>query len=513
MHAIFQSACACVLLSGALAAAAQAPPPGTATTRDGDYDVRRWQVKQNAPADSVGVITTDYEIREGAEHTEAWGNSRRSTLTVGGFVKRCPTADGKALGSFEYTLRVEEVETGQGETQRRNFTRGFRATRMAGEVGDDAQLKRIDVDGTLTRGDGSAPQQVHMSFAPDQSGQPDWDAMRRAVALTQDLSLATLIWFAAPTYRDAQVSWFDKRHACLEFEFDPPTRTVMLAPGESKVVRVGIKTKSSGSLVPRAILEASARSGEGRLAPPSDRSVKSLPMSYTYTASATPKPGHGFEVAAISLAGVAFDEKWQIDEQARFEGTFSQLEKSAIPGAGYGILATSNYKTDGRLVWTPEPDSGRAPTFGEVASKFYAVTDGEFTIKIISEGKSIAGSCVHEGTRTFAVRSLPPAALKLLQLEVAADGRYRIMLRMLSKYLQFQVTRNCSVQAAPGFPIALPGGGGGTEIVNDASISLGKHEGTVVDDTVAGRTAAPIVTGPFSVTGEWKFKKISQARR
>jgi len=208
----------------------------------------------------------------------------------------------------------------------------------------------------------------------------------------------------------------------------------------------------------------------------------------------------------------AMDGSFQGDESCgctvELEGQFSQKQQMAMAPsqfAAYGISATADYRTQGRLVWTSDPDSAQAHTFGDVASLFYVPTDGEITVTVDTEGKSAAGSCTYEGSKTFPIKSLPPAALEYLQLELAADGRYRLMLGMISKYLQFEVKRNCRIPVAPGF-------GGGTEIVNAAGIAIGKQEGTIVDDAVAGHTAAPITMGPISITGDWQFKSSPPSR-
>jgi hypothetical protein len=132
--------------------------------------------------------------------------------------------------------------------------------------------------------------------------------------------------------------------------------------------------------------------------------------------------------------------------------------------------------------------------------------DGEISVQTVSTGKSVAGSCKVEGSKAFAIKDLPPDALQYLTLEIAADGRYRLMLGMISKYLQFQATQDCSIRAAPGFPMPVPGGGKQAALVNDAGIVIGRQEGQMTDDGVVGRTPAPIVMGVHSFTGSWEFK-------
>ncbi|MGH8198515.1 MAG: hypothetical protein ACRETI_10120 [Steroidobacteraceae bacterium] len=498
-----------VAISGDVAAHAQQG----SSTDDGYVVTRPPQVVTPAPAGWVGRKTTDREKRVRGNPPDTDGHSYEFEMTLGGFARKCPSAAGKVPGNFEYTLTADEVITEDGETRRIHYVKRVITTKLEGQVKDDAMLDYIDIEADYVSERTGSPTErvpVRERFRPGQYGEPDMAALERAVRVTGDVAIAAVMWGSAQAFLDAQREWM-KKNECVEFIFDPATETVMLGPGEVAQVRSELRTKIDPATVPLGKFRASALEGIGRVTPSEGDTVEESPASFTYTASATPKRGHGFGVSAMSRAGYA-EAAWQIDEQARFEGTFTQTQTTAIAGAGFGIVATMDYKTDGRLVWTAEPDSARAHTFGEVASKFYVPTDGEITVKIDSEGKSMAGSCVYEGSENFAIKSLPPAALKLLLLEVAADGRYRIMLRMNDEFLEFQATQICSVQAAPGFPIAMPGGGRGTAIINDAGIVIGRQEGTVVDETVAGRTAAPIVFGPISVTGEWRFKKISQAR-
>lgn len=50
--------------------------------------------------------------------------------------------------------------------------------------------------------------------------------------------------------------------------------------------------------------------------------------------------------------------------------------------------------------------------------------------------------------------------------------------------------------------------GNGKVNVNSVGIVIGQQDGRVTEEGVAGRTAQPIVYGPLSYTGEWRFKRI-----
>jgi hypothetical protein len=218
----------------------------------------------------------------------------------------------------------------------------------------------------------------------------------------------------------------------------------------------------------------------------------------TYTATAIPKKGNGFDIAATSRAGLAGGQ-WLIAELLKLEGTFSQTETTSMSPGVYGINVTGRQKVTGRLVWTPEQNSRRTGTFGDVPSQFYVPTEGEITASIDSEGRSRAGTCAQEGSKTFAIKDLAPGARQYLVLEVAADGRYRMMLGMVSMFLQFEATQKCSSRVP----------GGNTKVnVNSVGIVIGQQDGHVTDEGLAGQTAQPIVYGVHSYTGGWQFKKM-----
>jgi len=188
------------------------------------------------------------------------------------------------------------------------------------------------------------------------------------------------------------------------------------------------------------------------------------------------------------------------------QGTFEQIGETSVSGAAYGVGMTANYRINGRVLWAPKQDSTQEGTFGDVSATMLVPKDGEISVQTVSTGKSVAGSCKIEGSKTFAIKDLPPDAMQCLTLEIATDGRYRLMLGMISRYLQFQAIQNCSAYAAPGFPMPVPGGGKQTIVVNDAGIVIGRQEGQIANDGVIGRTATPIVMGVHSFTGSWEFK-------
>ncbi len=494
-----------------------------ASTSEGGYEVTRSQSVTKAPHGWIGRKTTDRETRVGNK-PETDGNSANLAMTIGGWVKKCPTAAGKVAGNYEYSLTSEAVNTDEGETQRTNHAKRVTAT-FEGHVKDDGMLDTVDMDAVYTsehNGVRAAPIRDRRSFRPGQMGEPDMEAIKKAVAVTGDLAIAAVMWQASQDYAHGPLEW-GKLNACVELVFDPPSETRSLGSSESVPVRVELRTKEDPKMpVAGARLQGGVLQGAGSLAPRQAESEADAPLTFTYTASAKPKKGHGFESFGPSRAGAA-SAKWLIAERSGFEGTFTQTETSSVSATdvaannsmiaaarGYAAM-TGLQKITGRLVWSPEADSSRPRTFEDVESKFYVPTEGQITVAIESEGKSLAGSCVIEGSKSFAIRSLPPAAMKYLVLEVAEDGRYRMMLGMVSYFLQFDATQKCTVQAAPGFPIAMPGGGSEAVTINDAAIVIGRQEGRLVEDRIVGKTLRPIVEGVHSYVGEWQFQKSPQA--
>jgi hypothetical protein len=285
-----------------LTQANDAPP----VRKDG-YEIKRWQTKSPTPADSVGYKTTDYETREGIS-PETDGNSSKITMTIGGFVKKCPTASGIASGSFEYAFTSDQVNTDEGDTRRVHLAKSIVA-RLEGRVGDDASIQYIDLEGEFTRGDGSPPRQIRTRFSPDQSGQPDLDSLNQAFAMTEDLSLAIVMWFVSPIFRDAMIEW--STHPCVRFSFEPPSDSIALAPGEAVTVRATVRAKEDDAIVGGATVSTNAIGGRGTVTPQDFRSEEQAATALTYTAPATPEYPFGIEMRTEkSRAGIG-DGRWR----------------------------------------------------------------------------------------------------------------------------------------------------------------------------------------------------------
>jgi hypothetical protein len=474
------------------------------------YAVTKSQTVANVPPGYVGRKTTDRETRVG-NTAETMGKSATFVMTVGGFVRQCPTADGVVAGDFQYTLASEEVD--HGDTVQHAVS--LVAT-LEGHTRDDGMLDRVDVRGTFFRQIHGMPAEqvpVQTSFRVGAQGQPDMAALEDAVRATADISIAVAMWLGSTNYTEAQNFW-NQPDKCVEVAFDPPTESRSLGPNGSAEVRVTVRTKEGKTPIGNAQLELQAIQSIGTVAPRQGRSDAGTPMNVTYTASSEPRDGHGVDVGVrASHAGPA-SGLWKIRAALPYEGTFTQTEHMEITGADiadatvgasaqrYGVAASLDREIAGRLVWQLEEGSTRAGSFGDVASAFYVPADGEIRVNVKGAGRSLAGRCTYEEEKTFKVRELPAEALRLTLLEIAADGRYNLWLGMVSSFLQFQVEEVCQTRVGRGLRQTFD--------VNDAAIVLGQQQGVVTDDKVSGATQAPIVFGPLHYTGSWEFTKRSR---
>jgi hypothetical protein len=313
------------------ASAAAQPAAMTAYVVDGAPT----QTVQTAPAGWIGRKTIDSQRRVG-NTDETRGTEAIYTLTFGGFVRACPTADGVVDGTFEYTL-TSEVRTVPGQTLHSRYSRQLIGS-LRGEVGADARLIQVELFGSWsieTRQPGmpSSPQTipVRQTFRPSGGGEPDWHAMQSAVQATADLSVAAVIMWAGEFYKAAETNW-NKVNECVEFAFDPPSDALSLAPNESAPVRVELHTKAGALPVPWATSNVQAIGG-GTVSPRPARAPAGT-TTLTYTASSRPRRGHGIDLATTSRAGNAAGQ-WRItDNEGRWSGTITVVETSISKSSG-----------------------------------------------------------------------------------------------------------------------------------------------------------------------------------
>jgi hypothetical protein len=307
-----------------------------------------------APPGWVGRKTIDSERRV-SNTDETRGTEATYTLTFGGFVRACPTADGVVDGTFEYSL-TSEVRTVPGQTLHSRSSRQLVA-QLRGEVGADARLIKIELFGSWsieTRAPGIPPslqtQAVRQTFRPGSSGEPDWHSMESAVRATADLSVAAVIVWAGEFYRAAETNW-NKLNECVEFAFDPPSDVRSLAPNESAPVRVELHTKAGALPVPWETSSVQAISG-GTVSPRPARAPAGA-ATLTYTASSQPRRGYGFELATTSRAGNA-EGRWRItDNDGRWSGTITHVE-TEVEASSSGGPDSGGYSTQSTTIHTVE---------------------------------------------------------------------------------------------------------------------------------------------------------------
>ena len=482
--------------------ALQARAHGAVTVENG-YEVTRGQEITPAPHGWIGRKTTDREVRTGVVPDETWGNSTEFSMTIGGWAKKCPSSEGLVEGVFEYVVTKHDVISDAGGTRRMNYSHQLTA-RLKGKVTDDARLEYVEIEGQFARRQDGAPAEFRnlppTRFTPGPSGEPDWAAMRRTVEVTAELSWATAILMMGTNYQAAEIEWNKLATRCVEFAFDPPTDTRSAGPEEVIEVRPRIRTTGeSGATVSRWGPFGASSKGGGTIEPPRESNAASIdPPVIKYKASAQPKRGHGFDIAAKSRAGVG-EGRWRIVDPG-FEGTFTYIDSLS-----WGVV-DDLVKISGRLVWSPDT-RGAASTFGEHESSFFRPTAGEMTVALESKSRGLQGmsDCKTEGSRTFPVSSLAQGALQYMLLEIADDGRYKLTLVIPDTPDPFPAW---SVDSVCTFPNASHTS---SEPVKHLGLLLGLQQGTLDSgQAVVGRTEAPIRRGPREVTGSWSFKRLGQ---
>lgn len=455
-----------------------------------------------APAGSVGRKTTDRQLWVG--NTDANRNTQMTyVLTFGGFASECPPeADGSVKGDFEFSISSDATDTSPDGTVTQESRSRRLVLQLKGHVNDAAELEYVELSGSFSvnrQGTHIAPESSNQvisprRFLPGRQGEPDMPAMEAAVRATADIAIASAMLMAGFTYRTAEAHW-RKPNNCVELTFDPPTDTEMLGPNQSRDVQITLKTAPGGSPVAWTAHEIGRIDGAGTVEPRRVDKAESATVKITYTASDRPRRGHGINLTPMSRAGIA-DGQWKILD--RYEGTFSQ--ESTTEGGVSVLSGDIHDKLTGRLVWRPDPPAGRASSFGDTPSSFYKATEGDITVEYKSVGTNAAGpaTCTTEGRHTFAIASLPPAVLEHLTLEIASDGRYRMVLVITDV-----VPSNYEADTTCRFP---------TKVVRQKTpailpaLIVGEQQGTLDSDRAIKGNMTPQSFGPRKVTGEWEFR-------
>ncbi len=318
---------------------AQATIPDT--SRD-DYEVvdpRPMRI-QDAPAGWVGYTETDTMTRIGREDRPTKGIREDYEMVIAPKVKQCPHLEGSELkgmvdGTFAWSLMMFRATPGPQSVL---YRRKIQAT-LKGEVGDDAQLinRVVKYDATITiQHIGtelpyySNSARIQGEFTIDQQGIPEGfkvievSDFSGGEATAKDASLIASIaliaaWFSGPEYARAQTIW-NNANTCVEIVFNPPTKTKKFEPNASTPVKTELRTKKDQALVPAKFKEAKERprEGNGRVSPREDKSEINRPATFTYQAPATKVQHSGFQVSAVSRAGVAAakEGEWELAPSA-----------------------------------------------------------------------------------------------------------------------------------------------------------------------------------------------------
>jgi hypothetical protein len=303
-----------LFVAGALAQAT------ATTTQEGLYAVTRSETVVPAPGGMTGRKTITRETRVGNTAVSE-GKSSSFVMTFGGFLRKCPIPDDSAAGQFvvpgdfEYSLTADDVDTREGQSLRTHYAKRTVA-RLKAHLRDDATIDELEIDAEYSSAkDGvqAAPIRDRRRFKLGQTGMPDMEALTQAVLVTGDVGIAAVMWKASEVYQHAQLSEWLIENACVELEFDPPSETRALDPNQSEQVRATLRTKEGKLPVPDAQLVAEALNRVGSAAPRQVRTAADGTVTVTYTASAHPKKGHGFEVTGPSRAG-STKAQWRIIE-------------------------------------------------------------------------------------------------------------------------------------------------------------------------------------------------------
>jgi len=303
-------------------------------TSQDDYAVNNPPMRrEDAPPGWVGYKTADTMTRIG-KPPRAEGMYESYDMVIAPKAKQCPHLEGPELkgiadGTFEWSFLMYRRAMGQAVLYRRHVV----AT-LKGEVDDDAKLKQVEYDVTVTL------QHIGTELAPySQSyGSTGHFTLDQRTSLPQEFSIITVSGFseAEAQAKDAQllgtltalVSYFSGQeyykaqqywshpNTCVDIVFNPATKTQGFASNKSYQVKTELRTKKDQTVVPAKFKEARERprEGNGTVSPREDKSQGDRPVTFTYQAPGTRVRHSGFRVNAVSRAGVAEakDGNWEL---------------------------------------------------------------------------------------------------------------------------------------------------------------------------------------------------------
>ncbi len=330
-----------------------------------DYDVNKPPMRrENAPTGWVGYKTTDTMMRIGKQpRTE--GIYESYDMVIAPKAQQCPHLEGPDLkgitdGTFEWSFVMYRRAMGQAVLYRRHVV----AT-LKGEVDDNAKVKQVDFDVTVTL------QHIGTELAlySQSYGSTGHFTLDQRTSLPQEFKIITVsdfsesgaqandaqligtltalvAYFSGQEYHKAQQYW-NHPNTCVEIVFNPATKTQRFAPNKSYQVKTELRTKKEQTVVPTKFKEARERprEGNGRVSPREADSQPGAPTMFTYQAPASRVRHSGFRVKTVSRAGVAEtkDGEWELapaDYVLEFKSHIVQEPLNLV--SGFGMQMSSN---------------------------------------------------------------------------------------------------------------------------------------------------------------------------
>ncbi|HEU4501020.1 MAG TPA: hypothetical protein VFR82_05160 [Nitrospira sp.] len=329
-----------------------------------DYEVQKNSSRENPPPDWVGWKTTDTMTRIGKEERPTKGIREDYEMIIAPKAKRCPNPAGIVDGIFDWSFMMFRATP---EAQSVLYRRKVRAT-LKGEVGDDAQLKKVvKFDAILTlQHIGTELSHYSESFGI----QGEFGIDQRRMGIPQDLKIITvsgfsegeaqtkdaqllgtlaalMAYFSGQEYFNAQTEW-NRPNTCVEIAFTPATKTKKFVPSESTPVKTELRTKKERAIVPAKFNEAKERprEGNGRVSPREKESQPNTPATFTYRAPATRVKHSGFWLVAVSRAGIAQakDGEWELAPSSYVLEFKSHIVQEALNlvNPQFGMFMSSN---------------------------------------------------------------------------------------------------------------------------------------------------------------------------
>jgi hypothetical protein len=347
-----------------LAASARADPPAVDMNwfpKESDgfkVEGTETDVPANGSGDTVGeTITIDKTSTGNTPATS--GSSGTGRLVIETIVKVCPTADGVVEGNGSFTFVRDTVRpTSGGIASVHSETSS--TLKFAGQTGDDAKLVgNVNVEADYsqsqsgsfqpTSGDSvplpSASGRNHISarFTPGSGVNPTptlgdfkYDVTQPFLSTAFGLAVA-LEWQASVYYSSAQSLW-TQDNRCVEFNFDPPTKTVRLAPGAQVKVNTALTAKSDSRRLD-ANFNTSGLSG-GVVDPAGGKLDGGMPIPITLTAPQATGKATGFHIGAMSRAGPGTAD-WWTKSGPKFQLQWQENASMDTPNYAYGTAAAA----------------------------------------------------------------------------------------------------------------------------------------------------------------------------